>query len=187
MGAEIELVAIRRKERSRDADWIAAFLAHSEIGTMAYGDATQPYLVTRNFVYDESAHAVYMHGARKGLTFESALDAPRVCFSASQPGRLLPGPRAVNLGTEYSSVVLYGQLQVVEDQSEARYALQLLCEKYFPHLKYGKDYEPVADDDLKVTAVLRIDIDSWSGKQVEAPHDFPGAFYFNEQMGSSGK
>jgi nitroimidazol reductase NimA-like FMN-containing flavoprotein (pyridoxamine 5'-phosphate oxidase superfamily) len=183
MGAEIELVAMRRKERARDADWIAAFLAHSEIGTMAYGDSTQPYLVTRNYVYDKFAHAIYMHGARIGRTFEYALGAPRVCFSASQSGRLLPGPRAVNLGTEFSSVVLYGRLQVVDDPGEASHALQLLCEKYFPHLKYGEDYEPVADDNLKLTAVLRIDIDSWSGKQLEAAQNFPGAFYFKKLSG----
>lgn len=187
MGAEIELVAMRRKDRGRGEDWIAAFLAHSEIGTMAYGDGAQPYLVTRNFVHDGAAHAIYMHGARKGRTFESALHAPRVCFSASQPGRLLPGPRAANLGTEYSSVVLYGRLEIVEDQGESRHALQLLCEKYFPHLRYGEDYEPVAGEDLKVTAVLRIDIESWSGKQLEAPRDFPGAFYFNKVLGNSGE
>ena len=180
MGAEIELNKMRRKERSRDENWIAEFLAGSEMGTMAYAAGGQPHLVTRNFVFDEGAHAIYMHGAKKGRTFEFAVNAPRVCFGAGQPGRLLPGPRAVNLGTEYSSVVLYGRLQVVEDQAEARLALQLLCEKYFPHLDYGEDYEPVSDEDLKVTAVLRIDIESWSGKETRAARDFPAAFYFKD-------
>ena len=147
---------------------------------MAYGDGDQPYLVTRNFAYDHGAHAIYMHGAKKGLTYVSAGSTPRVCFSVSESGRLLPGPRAGNLGTEFSSVVLYGALHIVDDQDEARYGLKMLCEKYFPHMEYGQDYKPVTDDDLKVTAVLRIDIESWSGKETSAEQDFPGAFYFKD-------
>jgi hypothetical protein len=44
------------------------------------------------------------------------------------------------------------------------------------------DYETTTDTDLIVTAVLRIDIVSWSGKEKKAPDDFPGAFYFKEMV-----
>ena len=69
-------------------------------------------------------------------------------------------------------------LQVVEEPDQAKHGLQLLCDKYFPHLKPGVDYETTTDSDLKVTAVLRINIESWSGKESKAPDDFPGALYF---------
>jgi len=32
-------------------------------------------------------------------------------------------------------------------------------------LRPGIDYEAVTDDDLKVTAVFRVDIEAWSGKE----------------------
>jgi nitroimidazol reductase NimA-like FMN-containing flavoprotein (pyridoxamine 5'-phosphate oxidase superfamily) len=137
-------------------------------------------LVTRNFAYDEVARAVYMHGAKDGRTYKSAREAALVCFSASVPGRLLPAKRAMNLGTEFGGVVVFGRLRVVENSDEARHGLQLLCDKYFPHLEPDVDYETTTDADLKVTAVLRIDIEGWSGKEKNAPDDFPGAFYFDE-------
>ena len=80
---------IRRKERGKDTAWIKAFLARAEFGTMATIKGDQPFLVTRNFAYDEATHAIYMHGAKKGRTYDSAMEAPRVCFSNSEAGRLL--------------------------------------------------------------------------------------------------
>ena len=180
MGNPEEFTKIRRKERGKDDVWIKDFLARAEFGTMATAKGDQPFLVTRNFAYDETAHAIYMHGAKKGRTHDKAMEAPRVCFSASEAGRLLPAKRAMNLGTEFGGVVAFGRLHLVDDAAEARHGLQLLCSKYFPHLEPGVDYETTTEADLKVTAVLRIDIESWSGKEKKAPEDFPGAFYFHD-------
>ncbi|MCA9924282.1 MAG: pyridoxamine 5'-phosphate oxidase family protein [Anaerolineales bacterium] len=178
MGTSEAYTKIRRKERGKDDDWIRAFLARAEFGTMATVQDDQPFLVTRNFAYDEAAHAIYMHGAQKGRTHDSAGAAPHVCFGAGEAGRLLPAARAMNFGTEYGGVVAFGRLRLVTNPDEAKHGLQLLCDKYFPHLEPGVDYETTSDDDLKITAVLRIDIESWSGKEKTAPADFPGAFYF---------
>ena len=180
MHTPAEFTKIRRKEREKDTDWIKTFLARAEFGTMATSKGDQPFLVTRNFAYDETVHAIYMHGAKKGHTYERARESPPVCFSANESGRLLPGKRAVDLGMEFGGVVVFGRLQIVEDPDEVRHGLQLLCDKYFPNLEPGVDYENITDADLKVTAVLRVDIDSWSGKEKKAPDDYPGAFYFKD-------
>jgi len=185
MGSSEDYTKIRRKERSKDEAWIKTFLARSEFGTLATTEGDQPFLVTRNFVYDKARHAIYMHGAKKGRTYSSALKAPRVCFSASRAGRLLPAQRATNLGTEFSGMVAFGRLRVVDGHPEAKQGLQLLCDKYFPHLEPDVDYETTTDTDLKVTAVLRIDIESWSGKEKKAANDFPGAFYFEDILDSN--
>ena len=138
---------------------------------MATAKDDQPFLVTRNFAYDEATHTIYMHGAKKGRTYFSAKNGPRVCFSASEAGRLLPAKRAMNFGTEFGGVVAFGRLNLVEDFDEVKHGLQLLCDKYFPQLKPVVDYETPSDSDLKVTAVLRIDIESWSGKERKAPEE----------------
>jgi nitroimidazol reductase NimA-like FMN-containing flavoprotein (pyridoxamine 5'-phosphate oxidase superfamily) len=180
MGTPEDLVKMRRKDRGRDDAYIKAFLAGAEFGTMATAQGEHPFLVTRNFVYDEAAHAIYMHGAKQGRTYERAVLSPAVCFSASRAGRLLPAKQAAKFGTEFAGVVVFGRLQVVEDLAEAKHGLQSLCDKYFPHLKPEVDYETIRDADVKTTAVLRIDIESWSGKEYKAADDFPGAFYFEE-------
>lgn len=185
MGTTEDYTKIRRKERGKDDEWIKRFLARAEFGSMATVQGDQPFLVTRNFVYDEAVHAIYMHGAKKGRTFTSAEEAPKVCFSASAAGRLLPDERAMEFSTEFGGVVVFGRVHVVQDSDEAKHGLLLLCKKYYPHLTPNVDYETATDTDLKVTAVLRIDIESWSGKEKKVAEDFPGAFYFKDVVQSS--
>ncbi|MBT3389126.1 MAG: pyridoxamine 5'-phosphate oxidase family protein [Chloroflexi bacterium] len=172
---------IRRHDRAKDELWIRDFILRAPMGTMATEYEGQPFLVTRNFAYDPETHAIYMHGAKKGRTIENVAAQPQVCFSASEMGRLLPDERAMEFGVEFAGVVAFGHISLVADPQEAKHGLQLLCDKYFPHLKPDVDYEPTTDTDLKVTAVLRIDIDSWSGKEKRVADDFPGAFYYEEK------
>jgi len=169
---------VRRRERVQDEDWIRGFLLAGAMGTMATAVEGQPFLVTRNYAYDPHRHAIYMHGARKGRTYENVLTNNRVCFSVSEMGRLLPADEAVEFGVEFAGVVLFGCASIVEDPAEAQHGLQLLLDKYFPHLKPGRDYAPITPEGLKITAVYRLDIESWSGKAKMAAPDFPGAFTF---------
>jgi nitroimidazol reductase NimA-like FMN-containing flavoprotein (pyridoxamine 5'-phosphate oxidase superfamily) len=93
-------------------------------------------------------------------------------------GRLLPASEALEFSVEYASVVVFGRAGIVEDFEEARIALQLLLDKYAPHLKPGQDYRPPIDEEIKRTSVFRIRIDSWSGKKKEVAPDFPGAYHY---------
>jgi nitroimidazol reductase NimA-like FMN-containing flavoprotein (pyridoxamine 5'-phosphate oxidase superfamily) len=95
-------------------------------------------------------------------------------------GRLLPAARAKEFSVEYAGVVVFGRCEIVADEAEARHGLQLLLDKYFPHLRPGPDYRPITAEELAVTTVYRVRIDAWSGKQKVAPDDFPGAFHYGE-------
>lgn len=169
---------IRRRERVQDEEWIRQFLLVGAMGTMATAVEGQPFLVTRNYAYDPDRHAIYMHGAKKGRTYENVLTNKRVCFTVSEMGRLLPADEALEFGVEYAGVVLFGRVSIVQDSSEAMHGLQILLDKYFPHLKPARDYAPITPEGLKITAVYRLDVESWSGKAKYADPDFPGAFNF---------
>ncbi len=171
---------IRRRNRAKGDAWIRKFLQRGAMGTMATSRDDQPFLVTRNYAYDIERHAIYMHGARKGRTFDNVQANDRVCFSVSEMGRLLPADKAIEVGIEYAGVVVFGAATVVDDQAEATHGLELLMAKYFPHLEYGVDYKPVVPEALKITAVFRIDIQSWSGKEKVVEGDYPGAFTYGE-------
>ena len=101
----------------------------------------------------------------------------------SEIGRILPAATAVEFSVEYAQVTVFGRGCVVAAPDEARDALQLLLEKYAPHLTYGCDYTGVSAADLKRTSVFRIDIELWSGKRKAAEADFPGAFAFSNTSG----
>jgi hypothetical protein len=59
----------------------------------------------------------------------------------------------------------------------------MLLDKYAPHLRPGRDYRPITDDELARTSVYQIDIDLWSGKRETAPEDYPGAFTYQNHRG----
>jgi nitroimidazol reductase NimA-like FMN-containing flavoprotein (pyridoxamine 5'-phosphate oxidase superfamily) len=173
---------MRRKDRGKDEAWIKTFLQRAPVGVMATSYEGQPFINTRQFVYDPAANAIYMHGAKTGRTPATIAVNDRVCFSASEMGRLIAADEAVEVSVEFASVVVFGRVQMVTDPVEAEHGLKLLMEKYFPHLKPIENYRPIEAQDLKITAVLRIDIESWSGKEKRVADDFPGAFFYQDVM-----
>ena len=172
---------VRRPDRAvTDEGWIRAFLHEAPIGVLATVHEGQPFINTNLFVYDEAANVIYMHTARVGRTQANVETAERVCFSVSQMGRLLPAAEALEFSVEYKGVVVFGTARIVTDAAEAEHGLQLLLDKYAPHLRPGRDYRPIIPEEIKRTAVYRIDIEQWSGKKKEVAADFPGAFHFGD-------
>jgi uncharacterized protein len=170
----------RRQDRATDDDWIRAFLRRSPFGMLATQWQEQPFLKPVLFAYDQAAHAIYIHGALEGRMRTNLEANLRVCFSVAEMGRLLPADTAMEFGVEYASAVVFGRAVVISDPDEATRGLQLILDKYFPHMKPGQDYRPIIPEELNITAVYRIDIQAWSGKEEVAKEDFPGAFLFSQ-------
>ena len=200
----------RRKDRTRGADWIRAFLHRAGAGVFVSVRDGRPFPIPLNFVYDESREAVYLHTGKRGQTRSNLAEGGGAAGEAVpggfpvepgataggkaagpepgapaalclyEMGRFLPADEAMEFGVEYGSVVVFGQGRVVEDPAEAEAALTLLMEKYAPHLKAGRDYRPVTAEEVRRTTVLRLDIEGWSGKEKTEAPDFPGAYRLEE-------
>ncbi len=174
-------VRMRREDRGKDEPWIRAYLRAATWGFLGMvGEDGRPYVHTNLFVFDEERRCLWMHGYRTGRMRSSVDACAQVAFSAAGMGRLLPGATALNFSLEYASVVVFGTAHVVGDPEEASHGLRMLMEKYAPHLRYGEDYRGIPPEDLERTAVYRLDIEAWSGKQKEAAADFPGAYTLPE-------
>lgn len=120
-----------------------------------------------------------IHGSHHIYAKEGVHTGPRAgLVDDGHPQRLRADRRVLRAEVEVNDagVVAFGRGRVVEDREEARTALQMLLDKYAPHLRPGVHYRPSTDEELRRTAVYRIDIETWSGKQKEVAEDFPGAF-----------
>lgn len=179
---QIAINKIRRSERSQSAKWIEDFLKSIDVITISMVDNHLPYAVVRNFIYDEGRRAIYLHGARTGRTYEALLKNPMVCCTAQRMGRLLPASKASDFSVEYSGVTIFGKATPVNNPDEAYSALSKLVNKYFSKLEPEVDYTPARKEVTRVTAVYRVDIISWSGKENIKDDDFPGAFYFESKI-----
>jgi uncharacterized protein len=163
----------RRTEMAvEDISWIQDFLLHAPFGVIAFIQNDQPYLHTNLFVYETERGVIYMHSGMEGRMPASVSNGLPACFTVVEMGRLLPASKAISFDVEYASVVAFGQLTILEDQEQRRYGLQLLLDKYAPHLKAGIDYRPIQPDELDKTVVYQFVIDSWSGKLNQDDKDF---------------
>jgi nitroimidazol reductase NimA-like FMN-containing flavoprotein (pyridoxamine 5'-phosphate oxidase superfamily) len=167
-----------RKDRAKDETWIKTYLKSAPFGMLATEYEGQPFIKPTLFVYDEDENAIYIHGALVGRMRTNLENNPRVSFCVAEMGRLLPADTAMEVGVEYTSVVVFGVAEVLTDAEQARHGLQLLLDRYFPQLKPGVDYREILPQELDITAVYRIQISSWSGKEDKAKEDFPGAFNY---------
>lgn len=172
---------IRRDDRAvTDEAWIKQFLLHADVGTLATVHDGQPFLNQNLFVYDESTHAIYIHTARQGRTRANVEQYEKVSFAIMEMGRLLPADEALEFSVEYAGVVIFGTSEIIEDDDEASRILQIMLDKYAPHLNAGDDYRPPVLEELKRTSVFKISIDQWSGKKKEV-EAFEGAFWYPQQ------
>lgn len=176
-----DVVEPRRRDRGKEEDWIRAYLGRAPVGTLAVPlDDAPPHLNSNLFAFDEDGPTIWVHTARTGA-LRDALSEPRpVSFTVFEMGRMLPADEALEFSVEYSGVVVRGTGRLVTEVERKEAGLQRILDKYAPHLRPGRDYRPIVTEELKRTAVYRIDVESWSGKEKKADDDFAGAYRYRD-------
>lgn len=176
----------RRRDRGKEEAWIRDLLHRAPVGTLAVADPGlgPPHLNTNLFAYDDQAQAILLHTARTGALAESVASAgpggAASSFTVFEMGRLLPADEALEFSVEYGGVVVRGRTCQVQDPSDEEEVLQRILDKYAPHLRPGRDYRPIVPEELKRTAVYRLKIEAWSGKEKRAEPEFPGAYRYED-------
>ncbi len=128
------------------------------LGTLA-GNG-YPMVKPLNFVYDGGN--IYFHTAKEGEKIDDIRRDNRICFEVDLPIALVRSTgspcRAEYL---YRSVIIRGRAYVVEDRGERLDALKKLMKKYQPEGGYGE----FPEEKLKITGIVRIDIEEMTGKE----------------------
>lgn len=162
-----------------DPEWIRSFLRRQPAGVLGTVARGEPFLAPLLFVYDADAHAVFLHLSPEGRTVANVRDGSPATFAVFDYGRLLPDEHPVAFSIEYESVIVHGPATILEDSEAKRAALDATMAKFAPQLEKGADYEQMAADSVDRTAVIRLDVEHWSGKQ-NAPEDPEGAYSFSD-------
>ena len=149
---------MRRKDlEMADRAEVEAIIAEAMVCRLAMCDGNQPYIVPLSFGYRDDA--LYFHCAMQGRKLDILATNNRVCFEMDVGLELKRGDSACNSGMKYGSVIGFGTATVIDDPSEKAAALDIIVE----HYSVSPDEYP--DALLKVTKVIKVEIESITGKK----------------------
>jgi nitroimidazol reductase NimA-like FMN-containing flavoprotein (pyridoxamine 5'-phosphate oxidase superfamily) len=153
---------LRKSDKEiKDPSVIIGLLNTCPVGRLGtIGKDGYPMVKPLNFAYTEGK--IYFHTAKEGEKMEHIARDSRVCFEADLPIAFVKGNddpcRSEYL---YRSVIIKGRAHVVRDTDEQIFGLHCLMRKYQPDSGYG-DFP---EEKLKITGVVRIDIEEMTGKE----------------------
>lgn len=119
-----------------------------------------PMVKPLNFAYADNR--IYFHSAKEGEKIDDIRQDNRVCFEVDLPiAYVKGGENPCKAAYRYQSVIIRGRAHIVEDREELVFGLSCLMKKYQPEGGHG-DF---SEEKLKITCVVRIDIEEMVGKE----------------------
>lgn len=147
---------MRRFKQQLSAEEVESILLTGKYCVMAAsGDDDYPYAVPVNYVYDGTS--IYIHSAAKGHKIDALRRNPKCSLCIVDKDDVIPE----EFTSYFRSVIAFGTARFVESTDEKIAALRLLGDKYSP----GVDPEAEIARFIKTVSIVRIDIDSVTGKE----------------------
>jgi nitroimidazol reductase NimA-like FMN-containing flavoprotein (pyridoxamine 5'-phosphate oxidase superfamily) len=152
---------LRRKERAmKTAREMELLLERMPVGRLAVTTEEGPYIVAMNFLFLEGS--IYFHSGLSGRKMEALRADSRVCFMVDEIGPRVIWEEGCGMSQVYKSVVCFGRAECVEGRVEKGRILEKMVQKYVPP-SYA--FPTMKDQNIERTAVVRIVIESMSGKE----------------------
>lgn len=147
---------MRRFKQQLSAEEVEMILQTGKYCVMAVScDDGYPYAVPINYVYDGTA--IFIHSAAQGHKIDALRRNPKCTLCMVDKDDVIPE----EFTSYFRSVIVFGKAHFVESTKDKVAALRLLGEKYSP----GIDPEAEIARFIKTVCIVRIDIDSVTGKE----------------------
>jgi nitroimidazol reductase NimA-like FMN-containing flavoprotein (pyridoxamine 5'-phosphate oxidase superfamily) len=116
---------VRRTDRQiTEQAALERILSQGKYATLAFCRQGEPYLATLNYGYDSREGALYFHCAKEGLKTKFLRENPHVCATVVQDNGYVQN----ECEHHYASVVLRGQIEIVDGHAEKQKGLEVLIE-----------------------------------------------------------
>ena len=149
---------MRKKEKEiTEASAIEAIIKKSLVCRLALSDDNFPYIVPLCFGYRD--RVLYFHGSLKGKKIGIIKKNQNICFEFDINTEIVKTEDACHWSMKYRSVIGFGKAQLLEDIEEKRKALNIIMSQY------SDGTFEFNDAMLKKTFVIKIEIESMTGKQ----------------------
>jgi len=152
---------MRRKEKEiTEASAIEAIIKKSLVCRLALSDGNFPYIVPLCFGYRDKV--LYFHGSLKGKKIDIIRKNQNICFEFDINTEIVKAEDACHWSMKYKSVIGFGKAVLLEDLDEKRKALNIIMSQYSDRTFQFNDAT------LKGTIVIKVEIESMTGKQSES-------------------
>ena len=153
--------AMRRKDREKDRTFGLCVLRKCEFATMATtNEDGTPYCIPLSVVL-VGEDTIYFHCANDGHKMDNIRAQPKVCLSCVGDTQLRPE----QFTTRYESAVVFGTVEIVQDDAERFLALEAFCAKYAPNAENVT--REIYDRGFARVCICKIKIESISAKERE--------------------
>ncbi len=150
---------MRRKNQQLPMEECYRILRAATSGVLAVaGDEGYPYAVPLSFAFDDGK--LYFHVAKSGHKLDALRRNPKASFCIIEQDRVVPEEYT----TYFRSVIAFGTVRIVEDNTEKRRGLDLLADKYSPN-ETAESRETEIGKLANALYVLVMDIEHLTGKE----------------------
>jgi uncharacterized protein len=151
---------MRRDDREIiDRSEIESILQKAIVCRIGLAIDDEPYIIPVSFGYEN--RTIYFHSARTGKKISMLKKNSRCCFEVDQYDNILQRDRPCDWGMRYRSVIGFGKAIFIKEREEKEKGLNCIMNHY------GGRMHNFSDTDLRKVCVIRIDIESMTGKKYD--------------------
>ncbi|MDR1904815.1 MAG: pyridoxamine 5'-phosphate oxidase family protein [Treponema sp.] len=152
---------MRRKDREMPRDFAEAVLDRCIYAVLAtVNEDGTPYCIPLSIARE--GDWLYFHSAQEGRKIDNMKARNRVCLCGVGDTQVPEGRFTI----AYTSAVVTGTVQAVQEDAEKIHALRLICLRHTPEALAG--FDAAIARQLAVTGVWKLHIDEISGKRNQA-------------------
>ena len=150
---------MRRKRQLLSREDCDRILAEGTSGVLALsGDEDYPYAVPISYVYDREK--IFFHSAKSGHKLDAINRNPKASFCVISQDLIVPEEYT----TYFRSVIAFGRIRILEEDSEKRAAIEKLAAKYSPG-ETAENRSQTIEREWNPLCMLEMTIDHLTGKE----------------------
>ena len=149
---------MRRKRQQLSDEESIGLLQKATSGTLALlGEGGYPYAVPVSYAYDDGK--LYFHSAMSGHKVDAIRNCDKASFCIIDQDHVSPSEYT----TYFRSVIAFGRIRIVEDETEKLAIARILGNRYNPNQEEALQKE--LEHGLSRMLAIRFDIEHLTGKE----------------------
>ena len=150
---------MRRKKQKLSKEECDRILYNGTSGVLAlHGDNGYPYAVPVSYVYN--GEKLLFHSAKNGHKIDAILKNAAASFCVIDQDQIVPEEYT----TYFRSIIAFGRIRILEDDTEKRSAIEKLAVKYAPD-DTAENRDKAIELEWKPLCMMEMEIEHLTGKQ----------------------